>query len=377
MFVLTQFNSASLNKHVKNTYRFDNFSQGFVDILAAEQTRTNMNWFQGTADAVRQSMIHLNNYDDEHVLILSGDQLYQMDYQKLLAEHKAKGAQISIATIPVNAKDATSFGIMKVNNSGLIDSFIEKPSSDLLPKWTSPVEEVYAKDNKNYLASMGIYLFNRSTLEEIFDNYPDANDFGKEIIPNAINSKYKVASYAFGGYWTDIGTIASFMEANLELTNHIPQFNLFSNTEKVYTRSRILPPSKLQKTMIDKVILTEGCIIHDSEIESSVIGIRSRVENGSYVKNAILMGIDHYETLKEIEATKKEGKRPHLGIGKNCHIENAIIDKNCAIGDNVTIRGGDGLEDTETPVYCIRDGIIILKKGAIVQNNTVIGNPLT
>ncbi len=377
MYVLTQFNSASLNKHIKNTYGFDHFNNGFVDVLAAEQTRSNMNWFQGTADAVRQSMKHLVNHKYEHVLILSGDQLYQMDYQALLAEHIEKGADISIATIPVNAKDAPGFGIMKVDEAGTINTFIEKPSSDLLPKWTSPVAEEYAKQDKHYLASMGIYLFNKEVLLKMFADYPDANDFGKEIIPNAINSSYKVASYAFGGYWTDIGTIASFMEANLELTENIPAFNLFSNTDKVYTRARILPPSKMRKTLFDNVIFTGGCIIHEATIESSVIGIRSRVEEGTVIKRSILMGTDYYQTLEEIAELKAKGNQPHIGIGKNCHIEDAIIDKNCSIGNNVTIRGGAGLEDVETPVYCIRDGIIILKKGVIVQDNTIIGNALT
>ena len=377
MFVLTQFNSASLNKHIKNTYGFDHFNNGFVDVLAAEQTRSNMNWFQGTADAVRQSMKHLVNHKYEHVLILSGDQLYQMDYQQLLEEHIDKGADISIATIPVNAKDAPGFGIMKVNNGGMIEQFIEKPSSDLLPKWTSPVADEYKKQDKHYLASMGIYLFNKEVLLKMFADYPDANDFGKEIIPNAINSSYKVGSYAFGGYWTDIGTIASFMEANLELTENIPSFNLFSNTEKVYTRARILPPSKMRKTYFDNVILTGGSIIHDARIEQTVIGIRSRVEEGTVIKKSILMGTDYYETLEDIAKIKKDGKRPHMGIGKNCHIEDAIIDKNCSIGNNVTIKGGSNLEDTETPVYCIRDGIIILKKGAIVQDGTIIGNAVS
>lgn len=377
MFVLTQFNSASLNKHVKITYGFDHFNNGFVDILAAEQTRTNMNWFQGTADAVRQSMKHLVNHKYDHVLILSGDQLYQMDYRKLLEDHQAKGADISIATIPVNAKDAPGFGIMKVNKKDMINRFVEKPSADLLPKWTSPVDKKYKEQGKNYLASMGIYLFNKEVLLKMFEDYPDANDFGKEIIPAAINGSYKVASYAFGGYWTDIGTIASFMDANLELTENIPAFNLFSNTEKVYTRARILPPSKFRKTTFDNVIHTGGCIIHDASIERSVIGIRTRIEENTIVKSSILMGIDYYESLEEIEAIKQKGEKPHIGIGKNCYIENAIIDKNCAIGDNVTIKGGPNLADTETPVYCIRDGIIILKKGAIVQSGTTIGNEAT
>jgi len=373
MYVLTQFNSASLNKHIKVSYNFDSFNSGFVDILAAEQTRGNEDWFQGTADAVRQTMKHLAHQEDEHVLILSGDQLYQMDYQTLLDNHKAKGADISIATIPVNAKDATGFGIMKVKEDGMINSFIEKPSSDLLPKWTSPVAPAYQKKGKDYLASMGIYLFNKEVLTKMFGDYPDANDFGKEIIPQAISSNYKVASYAFGGYWTDIGTVASFMEANLELTKNIPSFNLFSNTEKVYTHARILPPSKLRKSTIDKAIIASGSIIHNATIERAVIGIRSRIEDNTLIKDSIVMGLDYYESLEDIAANKAKGNKPHLGIGKNCHIENTIIDRNCSVGDNVSIIGHPSLTDIETPTYCVRDGIIILKKGATILNNTVIG----
>jgi len=287
IYVLTQFNSASLNRHIKLTYRLDHFSEGFVDILAAEQTRGNNDWFQGTADAVRQTMKHVANHSDEHVLILSGDQLYQMDYQQLLADHKAKGADISIATIPVTAKDATGFGIMKVDNKGMIDDFIEKPNSDLLPKWTSPVEEAYEAKGKHYLASMGIYLFNKSVLQKMFLDNPTANDFGKEIIPTAITSDYKVASYAFGGYWEDIGTVSSFLEANLELTEDIPAFDLFSPKNKVFTRARMLPPSKIKKSTIDQIIIGEGAIIHNAIVERSIIGIRSRVEEDTTIKNSI------------------------------------------------------------------------------------------
>jgi len=376
MYVLTQFNSASLNRHIKLSYRFDHFTNGFVDILAAEQTRGNKEWFQGTADAVRQTMKHVINPEEEHILILSGDQLYQMDYQKLLADHKAKGADISIATIPVNAKDATGFGIMKVNEKGMINSFIEKPSSDLLPKWTSPVAAEYQAKGKDYLASMGIYLFNKSVLLKMFAADDKANDFGKEIIPNAIATDYKVASYAFGGYWEDIGTVASFLEANLELTENIPSFDLFSPDKKVYTRARILPPSKIKKSMLDQIIMGEGAIIHNATIERSVIGIRSRVEENTIIKNSIVMGIDYYQSLSEIALIKASREKPYLGIGQNCYIENAIIDMNCAVGNNVSIRGGSNLEDIETDTYCIRDGIVVLKKGAVILNNTVIGNPI-
>jgi len=377
IYVLTQFNSASLNRHIKLTYHIDHFSDGFVDILAAEQTRGNNDWFQGTADAVRQTMKHLDNHDDEHVLILSGDQLYQMDYKQLLADHKTKGADISIATIPVDAKDATSFGIMKVDDKGMIENFIEKPNSDLLPDWTSPVAEQYQAKGKNYLASMGIYLFNKSVLQKLFLDNLTANDFGKEIIPTSITSDYKVASYSFGGYWEDIGTVSSFLEANLELTENIPAFNFFSSKNKVFTRARMLPPSKVRKSMIDKAIIGEGAIIHNATIERSVIGIRSRIEQNTMIKNSIVMGIDKYQPLTEIAVLKEIDKKPHLGIGENCHIENTIIDMNCAIGNNVTIRGGNNLEDVEEDAYCIRDGIVVLKKGAVVLDNTVIGNTLS
>lgn len=377
IYVLTQFNSASLNRHIKLTYRLDHFKEGFVDILAAEQTRGNNEWFQGTADAVRQTMKHVTNHSDDYVLILSGDQLYQMDYQKLLADHKAKGADISIATIPVNANDATGFGIMKVDNNGMIENFVEKPNAELLPNWTSPVAEEYQEKGKNYLASMGIYLFNKSVLQKMFSDNPTANDFGKEIIPTAITADYKVASYAFGGYWEDIGTVSSFLEANLELTEDIPSFDLFSSSKKVFTRARILPPSKVKKSMLDQIIIGEGAIIHNATIERSVIGIRSRVEENTTIKNSIVMGIDKYQSLADIALIKAARQKPHLGIGQNCYIENTIIDMNCAIGNNVTIRGGKNLEDKETDVYCIRDGIVILKKGAVVLNNTVIGNAVS
>lgn len=374
MFVLTQFNSASLNRHIKNSYSFDHFSNGFVDVLAAEQTRSNQEWFQGTADAVRQSMKHLKNHQYEHVLILSGDQLYQMDYRELLEDHIAKGADISIATTPVTAKDATGFGIMKVNQAGLVEKFIEKPTREKLADWKSPLDPTFQQSGQHFLASMGIYIFNKAALLKLFADYPEANDFGKEIIPNAIYGDYTVSGYAFGGYWTDIGTIASFMEANLALTDPIPAFNLFSNTEKIYTHSRILPPAKISKTRLDNVILGGGNIIEEATIENAVIGVRARIEHNTYIKNAIIMGIDKYESLEDIAIKKVTGYPPHLGIGQNCHIEQAIIDKNCAIGNNVIIKGGKDLLDIETEDYCIRDGIIIVKEGAIIPDKTIIGN---
>ena len=372
IFILTQYNSASLNQHIKNTFTFDNFNNGFVDILAAEQTPGNNKWFQGTADAVRQSMKHLTNHRYEHVLILSGDQLYQMDYQKLLADHIAKNADITIATTPVNASDATGFGILKVKADGMIDRFVEKPSAQEVTKWKSVVTKEQQANGKEYLASMGIYIFKKTVLQQLFEEQAEATDFGKEIIPTAIINNYRVASYQFDGYWTDIGTIPSFMDACLGLTDEIPPFNLFDNSDKVFTRPRILPPAKLFKTMFDRAILGDGSIIHNAQIERSVIGIRSRIENGSSIKGSIVMGNDYYESLVEIARLQQAGT-PLMGIGKNCVIENAIIDKNCRIGDNTTIRGGKGIPDIETETHCIRDGIVILKKGATIPAGSVIG----
>lgn len=372
MFVLTQFNSASLNKHIKNAYNFDFFNTGFVEILAAEQTPDSAKWFEGTADAVRQCIRHLTIHSYEHVLILSGDQLYQMDFAKMLSDHKEKNADISIATIPVNAKDASGFGIMKVNNEGLIENFIEKPKSDVLQDWTSPVEEKYEASGQKYLASMGIYIFNKEVLLGLLQENPEATDFGKEILPKAIKQNMKVGSYAYGGYWTDIGTIESFMEAGLKLTDNIPDFNFFDEIDKIYTNSRVLPPAKYFRTNLNMAFIAEGSIIHNATIEKSVVGIRARIEDDSHISDSIIMGNDYYETLLDIEKLDKD--RPPMGIGKNCTIHNAIIDKNCRIGDGVTIRGHKDLADTETDTYCIRDGIVILKKEAIVLDGSVIGH---
>ncbi|MEL7123069.1 MAG: glucose-1-phosphate adenylyltransferase [Bacteroidota bacterium] len=369
MFVLTQFNSASLNAHVKNTYHFDNFSNGFVEILAAEQTHSSDQWFQGTADAVRQSMHHLTNYNSEYILILSGDQLYQMDYRLLHNYHVSKEADVTIATIPVVARDASAFGIMKVDEEGIIQSFIEKPKRELLPDWESPVEAQYKEKNKVYLASMGIYLFKRSFMEKLFKDLPNATDFGKEIIPEAINGGYKVASYPFGGYWEDIGTIRSFFEANIALTDDIPDFNLFDSQSPIYTRPRLLAPTKMSGTWFNQSVIAEGSLINAKKVERSIIGIRARIDENTEISNSIIMGNDYYETIEEIESTTMAP----MGIGKNCLIEQAIIDKDCRIGDNVVIRGSAQLEDTETDTYCIRGGIVVLKKRAYIPDGTHIG----
>ncbi|WP_136482324.1 glucose-1-phosphate adenylyltransferase [Cognatitamlana onchidii] len=367
IFVLTQFNSAGLNKHIKNTYHFSFFSSAFVDVLAAEQTPESKTWFQGTADAVRQSMHHFLQHDFEYALILSGDQLYQMDYDKMIEAHEASGAKISIATIPVNAKDATGFGILKADDDNIITSFIEKPDASLLPDWTSEVSDDMKAQGRNYLASMGIYVFNRDLLVELMKN-PDTIDFGKEIIPQSIDS-HKTLSYQYEGYWTDIGTIDSFFEANLGLTDDIPKFDLYNREKRIYTHARMLPTTKIAGTVLDKAVVSEGCIISAAKIEKSVIGIRSRIGKESTVINTYMMGADYYESLEEIETKKIENL---MGIGERCFIKNCILDKNCRIGDDVRIKGGPHLEDSETDTYCIRDGIVVVKNGATIPKGTII-----
>lgn len=369
MFVLTQFNSASLNKHIKNTYNFSLFSSAFVDILAAEQTPENKTWFQGTADAVRQCLPHFLAHDFEYALILSGDQLYQMDFNEMVTAHIKSKAAISIATLPVNAKDATSFGILKTDSKNIIDSFVEKPAAELLPDWKSDVTDEMKSQGREYLASMGIYIFNRDLLVKLLEN-TETIDFGKEIIPGAIND-YKVLSYQYEGYWTDIGNIDSFYEANLGLTDNVPKFNLFDGSKSILTRPRILPPSKVSGTTLEKTMVAEGGIINASRIENSVIGIRARIGKGTTIANSYIMGNSRFQTLDEINACIKKNQ-PYNGIGDRCYINHAIVDKNCKIGNDVRINGGKHLEDTEQENYVIKDGIVVIKAGATIPHGFTI-----
>jgi glucose-1-phosphate adenylyltransferase len=370
MFVLTQFNSASLNRHIKNTYHFSAFSKAFVDILAAEQTPDNPTWFQGTADAVRQGLRHIEPFESDYVLILSGDQLYQMDFAEMLENHKKLGADITVATIPVTDREAPEFGILK-SGEGLITSFIEKPKKELLSDWVSETGDDMRAQGRNYLASMGIYIFNRKLLFDLLDNeYKDATDFGKEIIPQSIN-KLKVASYQYSGYWTDIGNIYSFFEANLDLTADIPAFNLFDDERTIYTRPRMLPPAKISGTTLEKTMIAEGSIITASRIERSVIGIRSRIGLGTTLLSTYMMGNDQYETLTEIAEAKAKGF-PMLGIGERCYIKNAIIDKNVRIGNDVRINGGANLQNQDHALFTVKDGIVVLKKGSVIPDGFVI-----
>lgn len=371
MFVLTQFNSASLNKHIKNTYHFSAFSTGFVDILAAEQTPDNAGWFQGTADAVRQSLRHISNLDFDYILILSGDQLYQMDFSDMLSAHKEKGADISIATIPVDDRDAPEFGILKTDEQSYITSFIEKPKKELLPEWVSDTGAEMQRQGKHYQASMGIYIFSKQVLYDLLnDKYPQATDFGKEIIPQSIEN-HKVVGYQYDGYWTDIGNIYSFYEANLALTQEIPPFNLFDNTKTVYTRARMLPPAKISGTTLEKTIIAEGSIILASRLEQSVVGIRARIGHGTTVVNTYIMGNDYYETIEQMEINRQKGL-PMIGIGERCYIKDALIDKNCRIGNDVRINGGKHLANTDHALYTVKDGIVVVKKQAVLPDGFVI-----
>jgi len=367
IFVLTQYNSASLNKHIKNTYQFSGFSTGFVDILAAEQTPDSPGWFQGTADAVRQSLKHIKNNEFDYVLILSGDQLYQMDFADMIDHHQASGSDISIASIPVTEKDASDFGILKKDESNRISSFVEKPSKSLLPNWTSDTGADMKEQGRVYLASMGIYIFNRKVLFNILnEEKKEATDFGKEIIPESL-TQYNVVSYQFDGYWTDIGNISSFFDANLALTQDMPPFNLFDDKRNIYTRARLLPPSKISGTTLEQTIIAEGTIIHAEKILNSVVGVRSRIGKGTVISSCYIMGSDFYETIEEIEYNLQHGI-PKVGIGENCNLHQVILDKDCRLGNNVNIKGGSHLTDTDHSLFTIKDGIVVIKKGVIIND---------
>jgi len=369
IFVLTQFNSASLNAHIKNTYHFSIFSHAFVDILAAEQTPDNPRWFQGTADAVRQCMPHFLNHDFDYAMILSGDQLYQMDLNEMIEDHIKNEADISIATLPVNAKDAPEFGILKTNSDSFIDAFIEKPAKELLPQWESEVSEQMKSEGKLYLASMGIYIFNRQFLLDVMSD-SSTKDFGKEIIPQAVGHK-RIFSFQYEGYWTDIGNIESFFEANIGLTDDVPHFNLFDDNNKIFTRPRLLPPTKFKKTSIDKSLISDGCIINAKQISRSVIGNRSRIGSDSVIQNSYIMGNDFYQSIEDMNKDLKNNKQL-IGIGERCFINNAIVDKNCRIGNDVHINGGKHLEDDSNELYMIKEGIVVIKKGVFIPNNFTI-----
>lgn len=369
IFVLTQFNSASLNRHVSQTYRFDQFRDGFVNILAAEQTPKSKEWFQGTADAVRQSLHHLRSYAYEHTLILSGDQLYTMDYRKMLAHHEAARADVTIATIPVHADDAPGFGIMKTDGD-LITEFHEKPGSDRLPGLESDVSDEMKAQGREFLASMGIYIFSSGVLRNLLDEREDDHDFGKEIIPAAIES-YRVTSYSFDGYWSDIGTIQSFFDANLMLARPKPEFDMYNPRMPIYTNARMLPPAKVKSARIEDSIIAEASVIGNSTISNSIVGLRSFIGDDVRMHRAVMMGADYYKW-------HESGMRPSLegpespGIGNNTVIEGAIIDRNVSIGSNCVIKNTRNLDEHDGDGYYIRDGIVVIPKNGTIPDNTEI-----
>ena len=371
IYLLTQFNSASLHLHIINSYNFDRFSRGIVEILAAEQTLEHSGWYEGTADAVRKNVAHFRVQHPTHYIILSGDQLYRMDLKKFMNAHIASGADITIAAKAVNRSDASGFGIMKVDDRNQITSFMEKPAKDMnIDDWKIPQESrAGLPDDLEYLASMGIYIFNAKAMDEMLDN--KYNDFGKEIIPQAIKSK-KVNSYVFNGYWEDIGTIRSFYEATLDLTNPVPHFNFYEEEKPIYTHMRNLPPSKINHADMTATLASEGCVITNSRIQRSVIGVRSIINEGCDLDGVIMMGADFYED-EEVQKENKAKGIPNMGIGKNCKINKAIIDKNSRIGDNCCINvSGKKYEDGDHGMFYSADGIIIIRKFDVIPAGTVI-----
>jgi glucose-1-phosphate adenylyltransferase len=365
IFVLTQFNSESLNKHIGMTYKFDIFSSGFVSVLAAEQTEEGGNWFQGTADAVRQSLRHMRRTRAKDMLILSGDQLYQMDYRQMLKTHRDSGADATVAVIPVAEDQTSGFGILKMDETGRIVHFDEKPPASRLPSLLSKLPG----GEGGYLASMGIYIFKREILEKALSN-PQLVDFGRHVIPDAV-PRSRVQAHVYRGYWEDVGTIRSYFQANLALCDAIPPFDFYDANHPVYTNPRFLPASKVEQCDIQSALICEGCIMHGAKIERAVVGIRSRVGVGTSIKNSLLIGADHYETLAEINASIARGVPP-LGIGAESVIENAIIDKNARIGRGVRLVNEKGIKEKDGDGYYIREGLIIVPKNGMVADGVVV-----
>ena len=376
IFVLTQYNSASLNRHISQTYRFSNFSDGFVEILAAEQTRDSPDWFQGTADAVRQILPHLRSSRVKTLVILSGDHLYRMDYRKFLQCHYETNADVTISVVPARREDAEGFGLLKAESTGKIVEFKEKPKGDMLESMLVDTTAfgLTAEEaaNRPFLASMGIYVFKYEQLVGLLQKHSEAMDFGGEIIPAAIE-KCNVQAHLFNEYWEDIGTIRSFFEANLDLASPLPKFNFFDTTSPIYTRSRYLPPSKLQNCDIDHSLVCEGCILDRVYARNSIIGLRSRLDTGVRLENSIIMGSDYFESIEEIKANIDQGI-PHLGIGPNSAVRRAIVDKNVRIGKDVRLLNEGGIDnaDGENGAYYIREGIIIVPKGGVIPDGTVV-----
>lgn len=376
IFVLTQYNSASLNRHISRTYRFSSFSTGFVEVLAAEQTKENPDWFQGTADAVRQMLPHLRDWKVDTLLILSGDHLYRMNYEKFLGRHLDTNADVTVSVIPCRPDEAEGFGLLKTDEAGEIVEFKEKPKGDDLEAMRVDTTRfgltAAEAETRPFLASMGIYVFNYNRLVEMLENDTSWVDFGREIIPTAIEN-YNVQAHLFKSYWEDIGTIRAFYEANLDLASPLPKFNFFDPEAPIYTRSRYLPPSKIHACDIDNSMVSEGCILNGMYARNSIIGLRSRVDKGVRIEDSILMGADFFQSIDEIRSDVDKS-RPHIGIGEDSVIRRAIIDKNVRIGKNVKLLNLNGIEnhDGENGCFYIREGIIIVPKNATIPDGTEI-----
>jgi glucose-1-phosphate adenylyltransferase len=373
IYLLTQFNSASLHRHIAQSYKFDHFSGGFVELLAAEQSYTDTSWYQGTADAVRKNMIHFLNHEWDYLLILSGDQLYRMDFRHIVEAHAESAADITVATIPVGRREAQSLGIMQIEADRRIARFVEKPKEPAVLDSLRLPPDWYARlgikgEGELFLASMGIYVFNRDIIRRMLDN--SLADFGKHVIPNAIQN-LRVCSFVFQGYWEDIGTIRAFFEANLDVTDELPRFNFFDMAAPIFSRPRFLPGSKINGAQIDHAVISDGCILNRAVITHSIVGLRSVVGVATVLNRVILLGSDYYESQESIVEHEKAGN-PRIGIGSNCRIENTIVDKNARIGNNVVISPAGKPEKVDHPSYYIRDGIVIVPKNGVIPHGMVI-----
>jgi|TARA_B110000037_G_scaffold207969_1_gene255520 glucose-1-phosphate adenylyltransferase len=374
IYLLTQFNTASLHRHIQETYRFDPFGGGTVDILSAEQTEAGDSWYQGTADAVRQNLHHFTSTDYEYVLVLSGDQLYRMDFQKILQQHIESEADVTVSAIPFPVSQLEGLGLMRVKDNLEISEFVEKPTDPAVIDSLAISDSIEAQlknsssGGKRCLASMGIYVFNRATMEEALTS--SATDFGKEVIPGLLNTK-KLYSYIFEDYWEDIGTVKAFFEANLQLADPVPQFNFFSQGNPIYSRARYLPASKINRCSINHVIVGDGCMITDSYLKRCVIGIRSVLREGVRLENVIMMGADVFESDEDRKRNEEKGI-PDIGVGMNCEIKNAIIDKGARIGHNVKLIPDGKLDGYSKDEIFVRDGIILVGKNAVVPDNTIV-----
>lgn len=377
IYVLTQFNSASLNRHIARTYTFSGFSEGFVEVLAAQQTPENPNWFQGTADAVRQYLWMLQDWDADEFIILSGDHLYRMDYRLFVQRHRETGADITLSVIPMDDRRASDFGLMKIDQSGRVIDFSEKPKGDALYDMRVDTSVLgltpEQAQQQPYIASMGIYVFKKDVLIKLLKESLEKTDFGKEIIPDAAKD-HNVQAYLFDGYWEDIGTIESFYEANLALTQQpLPPFSFYDEKAPIYTRARYLPPSKLLDCKISQSMIGDGCILKNCRIDHSVLGVRSRIESGSLIEDTLIMGADFYQAFAERHSNAENGEVP-LGIGANTTIRRAIIDKNACIGEDVQIINKDNVQEAEreNQGFYIRSGIVVVLKNAVIADGTII-----